>query len=152
MINKYLIADCIIFEPNSNSIYRYPIAKGGDSVEYDIGDNSKDILLVLVERDGCISAEELLQEVWREKRKIEVDITSVRQAVSKLRKSLSVIAPDIEIIKTVPKAGYVLNAQVTLIKNELIVKSDENKIKVKNVYLQCVWLRFYVLSYLLFFN
>ncbi|ABU70607.1 winged helix-turn-helix domain-containing protein [Vibrio campbellii] len=120
---KYLIDDCIVFEPLDSLIYTAKPNKDVKIVKYDIGDNAKDILLELIDSDGCMSAEELLEAVWRKKRNIEVDITSVRQAVSKLRKSLKLVAPEVDVIKTVPKRGYVLDVHVELFKDD---RSDSN--------------------------
>ncbi|MFS1918966.1 winged helix-turn-helix domain-containing protein [Vibrio sp. 10N.286.45.E10] len=50
-----------------------------------------------------LSVEQLLEEVWRKQRQVEVDVTSVRQAVSKLRRSLKIVAPQVDVIKTIPK-------------------------------------------------
>ncbi|WP_104023702.1 winged helix-turn-helix domain-containing protein [Vibrio hyugaensis] len=123
---KYLISDSIVFEPEFNHIYCLKSGKGETVVKHDIGDNSKDILLALIDSDGCMSTEELLEEVWRKKRNIEVDVTSVRQAVSKLRKSFKLIEPEIEAIKTVPKKGYVLDVHFELMRDDLPTKSLES--------------------------
>lgn len=123
---KYLIADYIVFCPIGNYIYSSLNVDGKEAIKYDIGDNSRDILLVLLE-GRCMSAEQLLEEVWRKQREIEVDITSVRQAVSKLRKSLKIVAPGVEVIKTVPKKGYILDVNVEVIHDELIHHESAKK-------------------------
>lgn len=120
---RYLIDDRIVFEPLGSLIYTSNSNKDVKIIKYDIGDNAKDILLELIASDDCMSAEELLEAVWRKKRKIEVDITSVRQAVSKLRKSLKLVAPEVDVIKTVPKKGYVIDVHVELLKDD---RSDLN--------------------------
>lgn len=124
---KYIIGDCVVFEPADNCIYGIVNGKEEASVKYDIGDNSKDILLELINRGDFISPEDLLQEVWRNKRKIEVDVTSVRQAVSKLRKSLRVVAPELEVIKTVSRRGYILDVHVEQLKETLESERVEHK-------------------------
>ncbi|WP_409581044.1 winged helix-turn-helix domain-containing protein [Vibrio owensii] len=103
-----------MFEPFENSIYIYRTNRK-EITKHEIGENSKDVLLELIESKKCLSTEELLENIWRNKRKSEVDITSVRQAVSKLRKSFSFVAPEIDIIKTIPRKGYLLNAKVILL-------------------------------------
>ncbi len=120
---KYLIEGCIVFEPIDGLIYTSKTNKYVKIIKYDIGSNAKDILLELIVSDDCMSADELLEAVWRKKRKIEVDVTSVRQAVSNLRKTLKLVAPEVEVIKTVPKKGYVLDAHVELLKDD---RSDLN--------------------------
>lgn len=115
---KYLISDSIVFEPEFNHIYRLNNGKNETVVKHDIGENSKDILLALINSERGMSTEDLLEEVWRKKRNIEVDATSVRQAVSKLRKSMKLLEPEIEAIKTMPKKGYVLNVHVELMTDE----------------------------------
>lgn len=129
IVNKrYLIAGSIVFEPDSRHIYRSNKMTEHIAVKYDLGENSKEILLALIESDTCMSPEELLEEVWRRKKQIEVDITSVRQAISKLRKNLKLVEPKIEIVKTIPRKGYFLDADVELIKNGPIhTEAVENK-------------------------
>ncbi|WP_045384375.1 winged helix-turn-helix domain-containing protein [Vibrio campbellii] len=125
---SYLIAERIVFEPFNNCIYAYRVERT-DINKYDIGENSKYILLELINNKSYISKEEFLDNVWRKKRNIEVDDTSVRQAVSKLRRSLKLVAPEIEIIKTIPKKGYRLDVEVKLInkepRGEVVVKKTK---------------------------
>ncbi|WP_372384921.1 transcriptional regulator [Vibrio sp. BS-M-Sm-2] len=111
----YLIADCIAFDPHGKCIYRYDSFNRKQTIKYDIGDNSSDILMELIVSGTYLSVEQLLEEVWRKQRQVEVDVTSVRQAVSKLRRSLKIVAPQVDVIKTIPKKGYLFDANVELI-------------------------------------
>lgn len=133
MSKKYLIDDSVVFEPDSNHLYK---CDGKDSfapIKYEIGENSKDVLLTLIENSGqYVSAEELLEQVWRKNKNVEVDVTSVRQAVSKLRKILKLVEPEIQVIKTVSKKGYCLSVKVKPITDDLNYKisSGFNGVKV----------------------
>ncbi len=136
IVNKrYLIAGSIVFEPDSRHIYSSNKMTEHIAVKYDLGENSKEILLALIESDTCMSPEELLEEVWRRKKQIEVDITSVRQSVSKLRKNLKIVEPKIDIVKTIPRKGYFLDADVELIKDEVIHTEAVKKKEVKRTHL-----------------
>jgi DNA-binding winged helix-turn-helix (wHTH) protein len=130
---KYLIEDHIVFEPGGNLIYASKTNKGVKIVKYDIGDNAKDVLLELIDSDDFMSAEELLEVVWREKRKTEVDISSVRQAVSKLRKSLKLVDSEVDVIKTVPNKGYRLDVRVELFKDNRSDLNIDNGVRKRNL-------------------
>ncbi|GAB3526151.1 winged helix-turn-helix domain-containing protein [Photobacterium alginatilyticum] len=106
--NKYLIGQRFLFDPYDNSLI--------DQSENDeltrLGSNESRALSLLIEDPGAIITRTRLHDyVWREQG-FEVDDSSLTQAISTLRKALKDSTKSPEFIKTVPKRGYQMIANV----------------------------------------
>ncbi|MCW8327587.1 transcriptional regulator [Photobacterium sp. SDRW27] len=106
--NKYLIGQRFLFDPYDNSLI--------DQLESDeltrLGSNESRALSLLIEEPGAIITRTRLHDyVWREQG-FEVDDSSLTQAISTLRKALKDSTKSPEFIKTVPKRGYQMIADV----------------------------------------
>lgn len=106
--NKYLIGQRFLFDPYDNSLI--------DQSENDeltrLGSNESRALSLLIEEPGAIITRTRLHDyVWREQG-FEVDDSSLTQAISTLRKALKDSTKSPEFIKTVPKRGYQMIANV----------------------------------------
>lgn len=105
---KYILANKFLFDPYSNSLT-------DQSTESDVvrlGSNESRILLILIENmNNIVTRDQLHEYVWREQG-FQVDDSSLTQAISTLRKMLQDSTKSPQFIKTVPKRGYQLIAQV----------------------------------------
>ena len=63
-------------------------------------------MILLDRRDQIVTRERLQEEVWR-KQGLEVDDSSITQAISNLRKALSDDSKTPLFIRTIPKKGYI---------------------------------------------
>ncbi|XAW90145.1 transcriptional regulator [Vibrio sp. CDRSL-10 TSBA] len=105
---KFILADRFTFDPTSNSL----VDKEADNENVRLGSNESRILLLLSQRPNeVITRNELHDFVWREQG-FEVDDSSLTQAVSTLRKMLKDSTKSPQFVKTVPKRGYQLIAEV----------------------------------------
>lgn len=105
---KFIIGQQFIFDPNNNSLSN---VSDHDS-QSRLGNNENRILTLFAERPNqVISRDELHEFVWREQG-VQVDDSSLTQAISTLRKILSDSTKSPLFIKTVPKRGYQFIATV----------------------------------------
>ena len=105
---KFILAQRFVFDPSSNSL----IDQMSDGEVIRLGHNESRILLMLSERpNAVITRKELHKYVWRDQG-IEVDDSSLTQAISTLRKQLKDSIKSPGFVKTVPKRGYQLIATV----------------------------------------
>ncbi|MCG3727975.1 winged helix-turn-helix domain-containing protein [Vibrio cincinnatiensis] len=111
---KFILANRFTFDPMSNLLID---TDAGDE-EIRLGSNESRILFMLVQRpNDVITRNELHNYVWREQG-FEVDDSSLTQAISTLRKMLKDSTKAPQFIKTVPKRGYQLIANVESIESE----------------------------------
>jgi cholera toxin transcriptional activator len=105
---KFILAERFTFVPNNNSL----IDQKNDNTIIQLGSNESRILLMLVQRpNDVVLRNELHDFVWR-KQGFEVDDSSLTQAISTLRKMLNDSTKSPRYIKTIPKRGYQLIAEV----------------------------------------
>jgi cholera toxin transcriptional activator len=108
---KFILAERFTFIPNNNSL----IDQENEDEVIRLGTNESRILLMLAQHPNeVIQRNELHDFVWR-KQGFEVDDSSLTQAISTLRKMLKDSTKSPRYIKTVPKRGYQLIAEVQLI-------------------------------------
>ncbi|CAM3575517.1 Transcriptional activator CadC [Vibrio aerogenes CECT 7868] len=108
---KFILAERFTFVPNNNSL----IDQENEDEVIRLGTNESRILLMLAQHPNeVIQRNELHDFVWR-KQGFEVDDSSLTQAISTLRKMLKDSTKSPRYIKTVPKRGYQLIADVQLI-------------------------------------
>jgi cholera toxin transcriptional activator len=106
---KFILAGRYTFDPNNNSL----TDKENEEEIVRLGSNESRILLLLITKpNDVIKREELHDFVWR-KQGFEVDDSSLTQAISTLRKALNDSTKQPEFVKTVPKLGYQMIAQVS---------------------------------------
>jgi cholera toxin transcriptional activator len=106
---KFILAGRYTFDPNNNSL----TDKENEEDIVRLGSNESRILLLLVTRpNDVIKRDELHDFVWR-KQGFEVDDSSLTQAISTLRKALNDSTKQPEFVKTVPKLGYQMIAEVS---------------------------------------
>lgn len=118
---KYILGDRFTFDPNSNSL----VDLDSDSEVVRLGSNESRILLMLSQRPNeVVTRNELHDFVWREQG-FEVDDSSLTQAISTLRKMLKDSTKSPEFVKTVPKRGYQLIANVELSSPASIKKEND---------------------------
>ncbi len=123
--NKYLIGQRFLFDPYDNSLI--------DQSENDeltrLGSNESRALSLLIEEPGAIVTRTRLHDyVWREQG-FEVDDSSLTQAISTLRKALKDSTKSPGFIKTVPKRGYQMIANVNeFADNPVLVEAPINNI------------------------
>lgn len=111
---KFILADRFTFDPTSNSL----VDKEADNENVRLGSNESRILLLLSQRPNeVITRNELHDFVWREQG-FEVDDSSLTQAVSTLRKMLKDSTKSPQFVKTVPKRGYQLIAEVEQLESD----------------------------------
>ncbi|MFB9217456.1 winged helix-turn-helix domain-containing protein [Vibrio sinaloensis] len=105
---KFNLANRFTFDPNTNAL----IDRECDDELIRLGSNESRILLLLCEKPSeVVSRNELHDFVWR-KQGFEVDDSSLTQAISTLRKLLKDSTKSPQFVKTVPKRGYQLIADV----------------------------------------
>ncbi|OEF24004.1 transcriptional regulator [Vibrio rumoiensis] len=105
---KYILAQKLIFDPYSNTL----IDQTNDNDVIRLGSNESRILLILIENStSVVSRDQLHEYVWRDQG-FQVDDSSLTQAISTLRKMLQDSTKSPQYVKTVPKRGYQLIAQV----------------------------------------
>lgn len=105
---KFILAKRFVFDPNSNSLMDQ--AEECETVR--LGSNESRILLLLCEKPNeVITRNQLHEFVWRDQG-FEVDDSSLTQAISTLRKMLKDSTKSPAFVKTVPKRGYQLIANV----------------------------------------
>jgi cholera toxin transcriptional activator len=105
---KFFLADRYTFDPNSNLL----TDEQNPEIIQRLGSNESRILHILVQNaHKVVKRNELHDFVWRQQG-IEVDDSSLTQAISTLRKSLDDSIKSPQFIKTVPKQGYQWIAEV----------------------------------------
>ncbi|MFB9134483.1 transcriptional regulator [Vibrio olivae] len=93
---------------------------------YVLGENEARILHLLIDHPYKeITRKEIYQEVWKN-RGIDVDDSSITQAISTLRKSLGDSAKSPRYIMTVPKTGYKFIATVEFLDNANDGRTENN--------------------------
>jgi len=123
--NKYLIGQRFLFDPYDNSL----IDKSENDELTRLGSNeSRALSLLIVDPGAIITRTRLHDYVWREQG-FEVDDSSLTQAISTLRKALKDSTKSPEFIKTVPKRGYQMIANVNeFADNPILVEAPINNI------------------------
>ncbi|WP_105902487.1 winged helix-turn-helix domain-containing protein [Vibrio gangliei] len=107
---KYILAQKFIFDPYSNTLTDL----NDDSNVVRLGSNESRILLILIENSNqVVSRDQLHEYVWRDQG-FQVDDSSLTQAISTLRKMLQDSTKSPQFVKTVPKRGYQLIAEIEL--------------------------------------
>ncbi|ANQ25149.1 hypothetical protein BA894_01195 [Vibrio natriegens] len=125
----YLLAEKLIFDSSKDLL----IDNEHREVEIKLGTNESRLLFVFCNNPKkVLSRKNLNEQVWIN-RGFQVDDSSLTQAISTLRKNLGDSANFPEFVKTVPKSGYQLIADVVSLESEYIgetsdvfCKADEN--------------------------
>lgn len=109
---KYLLADTIIYDNEDCSLS----LKGSESEENQILTcTANHIFNLLIAHHGMVvERETFLQQVWDE-RGLNGSNNSLNQYISILRKLLDGIVPDTVFIITVPKTGFMLSADISVV-------------------------------------
>ncbi|WP_413110568.1 winged helix-turn-helix domain-containing protein [Thaumasiovibrio sp. DFM-14] len=106
--DKLLIGKRFLFDPSDNSLIDQH--DGHELIR--LGTNESRALQLLTEEPGAIITRQHLHNyVWRQQG-FEVDDSSITQAISTLRKALKDSTKSPEFIKTIPKRGYQIIADV----------------------------------------
>lgn len=108
---KYLLADAIIYDNEDGSLS----LKGeeGDECQM-LTSTANHIFSLLIAHHGMVvDREKFLQEVWDE-RGLTGSNNSLNQYISILRKLLDNMVPGTTFIITVPKTGFMLNAEISV--------------------------------------
>ncbi|RKF18492.1 hypothetical protein DBZ36_08770 [Alginatibacterium sediminis] len=109
----YRLSNLLSFEPLKQQLYD----ENGEVVQT-LGNNEAKALMILIDRrDQIVTRERLQEEVWR-KQGLEVDDSSITQAISNLRKLLNDDSKTPQFIRTVPKKGYIYIGDATPISFE----------------------------------
>ena len=99
---KYIINNHYLFDPTINTLFN----QSDKTKKIILGHNESHILLTLIERKNeVLSKEELNKSVWSDEG-VEVNQSSVVQAISTLRKMLNDSTKNPSFILTVSKKGY----------------------------------------------
>ncbi|MEB4673503.1 winged helix-turn-helix domain-containing protein [Enterobacteriaceae bacterium G50] len=108
---KYLLADAIIYDNEDGSLS----LKGVESEEHQmLTSTANHIFNLLIAHHGMVvDREKFLQDVWDE-RGLTGSNNSLNQYISILRKLLDGMVPGITFIITVPKTGFMLNAEISV--------------------------------------
>ncbi|WP_087021756.1 winged helix-turn-helix domain-containing protein [Thaumasiovibrio subtropicus] len=107
-VDKLLIGKRFLFDPADNSL----IDQLEDNELIRLGTNESRALQLLAEEPGAVITRQHLHNfVWRQQG-FEVDDSSITQAISTLRKALKDSTKSPEFIKTVPKRGYQIIADI----------------------------------------
>ena len=108
---KYLLADAIIYDNEDGSLS----LKGEESDEHQtLTSTANYIFSLLIAHHGMVvDRETFLQDVWDE-RGLTGSNNSLNQYISILRKLLDNMAPGTTFIITVPKTGFMLNAEISV--------------------------------------
>ncbi|ELL7085637.1 transcriptional regulator [Vibrio fluvialis] len=129
--NKVTLNQNYFFDIESNVLTNLV----GDVIS--LGDNEKRVLSIFVSNENTvISKKQLIESVWNA-RGVQVDETSVTQAISSLRRSLSDSIKKPKFIKTEPRVGYkfigkvapVVNLEDQMIRQPLSKRQETKEIK-----------------------
>ncbi|QUJ66561.1 winged helix-turn-helix domain-containing protein [Photobacterium sp. GJ3] len=105
---KFLIGNRFLFTPHHNSL----VDKAQPDTTIHLGINESKALSLLVQEPGTIISRQRMHDfIWREQG-FEVDDSSLTQAISTLRKYLQDSTRAPVFIKTVPKHGYQMIAEI----------------------------------------
>lgn len=106
----YKLLNNLYFDAHKRIVFlrKAPSSKNKEET-LQLGDSESEILYLLAVSATPLSKEDLLNKVWRERKKVEVDYTSVTKSISLLRKSLNSLMPGQDFIITIPKLGYILS-------------------------------------------
>ncbi|MGF1724187.1 winged helix-turn-helix domain-containing protein [Photobacterium nomapromontoriensis] len=120
--SKLLIGQRFLFDPYDNSL----IDQAENNELTRLGCNESRALSLLIEEPGAIiTRTRLHNHVWREQG-FEVDDSSLTQAISTLRKALKDCTKSPAFIKTVPKRGYQMIADVQCLSDRQSTDSVDN--------------------------
>ncbi|MDO6705047.1 winged helix-turn-helix domain-containing protein [Photobacterium sp. 1_MG-2023] len=118
---KFLIGNRFLFTPHHNSL----VDKTQSDTTIHLGINESKALSLLVQEPGTIISRQRMHDfIWREQG-FEVDDSSLTQAISTLRKYLQDSTRAPMFIKTVPKHGYQMIADIDRL--DAITESDSVK-------------------------
>ncbi|UNC51746.1 winged helix-turn-helix domain-containing protein [Enterobacter huaxiensis] len=108
---KFLLADALVYNDEDGSLS----VVGAPDVEPQVlTTTANGILKMLVKQHGnVVERDSFLREVWDE-RGLQGSNNSLNQYISILRKMLASLVPDASFIVTVPKMGFMLNADITV--------------------------------------
>jgi len=102
---------------------------------------TSELLRILIEQDGPVEKEKLLEQIWQGKVVSDAAITS---AIRRLRKAFEQLEPDLQFIKTINKLGYCLAIPAT--------NTRRDQIHFKLIMLIFLALLIFISSALSFFN
>ncbi|MEO3992239.1 winged helix-turn-helix domain-containing protein [Pseudocitrobacter cyperus] len=108
---KYLLADTLVYDNEDGSLS----LKDEESEESQILTSTANQIfsLLIVHHGMVVDREKFLQEVWDE-RGLNGSNNSLNQYISILRKLLDSMVPETTFIITVPKTGFMLNAEISV--------------------------------------
>jgi len=109
---KYLLAGVLVYNDEDGSI---SLADAPDEELQPLTSTANAVMKLLVIQHGnVVEREAFLREVWDE-RGLQGSNNSLNQYISILRKLLASLVPDATFIVTVPKMGFMLSADITVV-------------------------------------
>lgn len=109
---KYLLADALVYDNEDGSI---TLCNSADSESQTLTCTAQAILNLLIAHHGVVvERETFLQQVWDD-RGLRGSSNSLNQYISILRKMLAVLVPDSLFIVTIPKVGFMLNTDISIV-------------------------------------
>lgn len=122
MKNIYIIDNNYVFDVNNNTIK----SKGNEEFTILLPNASARLLSVLIQHSGeTISRDKLLKVVWDD-HGFKGTGNNLNSYISQLRAKISEIGMSGDTIKTIPKQGFRLNADVRILKTEVMTVVNEN--------------------------
>ncbi|OQS36564.1 winged helix-turn-helix domain-containing protein [Chromobacterium haemolyticum] len=110
-MSKHLISNQVIFDSVSHQLFNSLDA----SLQTTLGATASRCLFVLIENNGkIVTKRELLYEAWEKYGSI-VTGNSVSQAITQIRRALSIINIREDIINTTPRIGYSIACPIQLL-------------------------------------
>ena len=108
---KYLLADAIVYDNEDGSL----TLQNADAESQTLTCTAQTILNLLIAHHGMVVEREVfLQQVWDD-RGLRGSSNSLNQYISILRKMLAGLVPDSLFIVTVPKVGFMLSADISVV-------------------------------------
>lgn len=108
---KYLLADAIVYDNEDGSL----TLQSADAESQTLTCTAQTILNLLIAHHGMVVEREVfLQQVWDD-RGLRGSSNSLNQYISILRKMLAGMVPDHLFIVTVPKVGFMLSADISVV-------------------------------------
>lgn len=109
---KYLLADSLVYDDEDGTL----TLQNDDAAESQTLTHTAQIILnlLIIHHGMVVERETFLQEVW-DNRGLHGSSNSLNQYISILRKMFAALVPDNLFIVTVPKVGFMLSADITVV-------------------------------------
>lgn len=109
---KYLLADLLVYDNEDGTL---TLQNDAETESQSLTSTAQTILNLLITHHGMVvDRETFFQEVW-DNRGLQGSNNSLNQYISILRKMLAALVPDSLFIVTVPKVGFMLNAEMPVV-------------------------------------